>query len=110
MFFLLLVFVCHIVRYFYFVELFLFFFVFCCFFFFFFFSSRRRHTRSLCDWSSDVCSSDLIVAAVMTDIPFSYISLAKTWMASAMMKTDGFLHLLGSMPSDPIPRVTTARM
>src|SRR5262252_10301730 len=25
----------------------------------FFFSSRRRHTSSLCDWSSDVCSSDL---------------------------------------------------
>src|SRR5437588_386695 len=25
----------------------------------FFFSSRRRHTRSLCDWSSNVCSSDL---------------------------------------------------
>src|SRR5260221_2611714 len=25
----------------------------------FLFSSRRRHTRSLCDWSSDVCSSDL---------------------------------------------------
>src|SRR5260221_9366708 len=31
------------------------------FFFFFFFSSRRRHTRSLCDWSSDVCSSDLMI-------------------------------------------------
>src|SRR5438034_5544216 len=29
--------------------------------FFFFFSSRRRHTRSLCDWSSDVCSSDLLL-------------------------------------------------
>src|SRR5690349_23656325 len=27
---------------------------------FFFFSSRRRHTRSLRDWSSDVCSSDLV--------------------------------------------------
>src|SRR5688572_32423835 len=27
--------------------------------FFFFFSSRRRHTRFDCDWSSDVCSSDL---------------------------------------------------
>src|SRR5438034_1360146 len=26
----------------------------------FFFSSRRLHTRSLCDWSSDVCSSDLV--------------------------------------------------
>src|SRR2546427_7600466 len=32
-----------------------------CFFLciFFFFSSRRRHTRFDCDWSSDVCSSDL---------------------------------------------------
>src|SRR5436190_19598722 len=29
----------------------------------FFFSSRRRHTRSLCDWSSDVCSSDLSPAS-----------------------------------------------
>src|SRR5260370_6407881 len=29
-------------------------------YFFFFFSSRRRHTRFKCDWSSDVCSSDLI--------------------------------------------------
>src|SRR2546430_7754128 len=28
-------------------------------YFFFFFSSRRRHTRFDCDWSSDVCSSDL---------------------------------------------------
>src|SRR2546430_8642578 len=28
----------------------------CCFFF----SSRRRHTRFDCDWSSDVCSSDLV--------------------------------------------------
>src|SRR2546430_10176894 len=30
--------------------------------FFFFFSSRRRHTRFDCDWSSDVCSSDLFPA------------------------------------------------
>src|SRR5437016_6537999 len=29
--------------------------------FFFFFSSRRRHTRLVSDWSSDVCSSDLLV-------------------------------------------------
>src|SRR5713101_9549698 len=27
---------------------------------FFFFSSRIRHTRLTCDWSSDVCSSDLV--------------------------------------------------
>ena len=40
------------------VVLFCFFlFVFC---FCFFFSSRRRHTRCSRDWSSDVCSSDLI--------------------------------------------------
>src|SRR5690348_3618598 len=32
----------------------------CCFGIFFFFSSRRRHTRWTGDWSSDVCSSDLI--------------------------------------------------
>src|SRR5256884_1479897 len=30
---------------------------------FFFFSSRRRHTRCSRDWSSDVCSSDLLVDA-----------------------------------------------
>src|SRR5256886_7051386 len=40
------------------------------FVFVFFFSSRRRHTRFDCDWSSDVCSSDLMLGAVSatTDI------------------------------------------
>src|SRR5689334_25346985 len=33
-------------------------------FFFFFFSSRRRHTRWNCDWSSDVCSSDLDASGI----------------------------------------------
>src|SRR6267378_6476399 len=36
----------------------------------FFFSSRRRHTRSLRDWSSDVCSSDL----------YKSTDGGKTWM------------------------------
>src|SRR5436190_6172401 len=39
---------------------------------FFFFSSRRRHTSSLCDWSSDVCSSDLgemRIASRREDVP-----------------------------------------
>src|SRR3712207_1048803 len=35
----------------------------------FFFSSRRRHTRYWRDWSSDVCSSDLIAGAEVFD-PF----------------------------------------
>src|SRR5260221_9202558 len=49
-------------------------------FFFFFFSSRRRHTRSLCDWSSDVCSSDLqycnarnLPNFVAPDLPSDYL-------------------------------------
>src|SRR5471030_2351511 len=41
----------------------MFFYMFC-----FFFSSRRRHTRCLSDWSSDVCSSDL-VAEMALDFP-----------------------------------------
>src|SRR5438034_7572018 len=46
---------------------FYFFCVFIIFVFFFFFSSRRRHTRSLCDWSSDVCSSDLYDTVLLFD-------------------------------------------
>src|SRR2546422_7651297 len=34
--------------------------------YFFFFSSRRRHTRCSRDWSSDVCSSDLFQACLLT--------------------------------------------
>src|SRR2546430_5597036 len=33
----------------------------------FFFSSRRRHTRFDCDWSSDVCSSDLLRNTLLDD-------------------------------------------
>src|SRR5205085_4917110 len=33
----------------------------------FFFSSRRRHTRFDCDWSSDVCSSDLDLGLGLVD-------------------------------------------
>src|SRR5262249_58442950 len=35
----------------------------------FVFSSRRRHTRLVSDWSSDVCSSDLNLAAVRLSRP-----------------------------------------
>src|SRR5690242_744093 len=35
----------------------------------FFFSSRRRHTTLTCDWSSDVCSSDLVSAGRRTKRP-----------------------------------------
>src|SRR5476649_2972985 len=38
----------------------------------FFFSSRRRYTRSLCDWSSDVCSSDLNEKISIKNLDFYY--------------------------------------
>src|SRR5256886_10225087 len=53
----------------------------------FFFSSRRRHTRFDCDWSSDVCSSDLDICTDFNDAvtksdqlwPRYEARLAKTW-------------------------------
>src|SRR5437867_10997506 len=43
---------------------------------FFFFSSRRRHTRSYGDWSSDVCSSDLVIFRA-SDLPRKRLSSAR---------------------------------
>src|SRR5260370_32561121 len=37
-----------------------------------FFSSRRRHTRFKCDWSSDVCSSDLMIRRPPRSTLFPY--------------------------------------
>src|SRR5947207_9949288 len=64
----------------------------CTIFFFFFFSSRRRHTRSLCDWSSDVCSSDLKPAVRVGLVgkyvksPDAYISIVEA------LRHAGLLH------------------
>src|SRR2546429_6485950 len=46
---------------------------------FFFFSSRRRHTRCSRDWSSDVCSSDLLAldARVLSEVLRRGVSLGK---------------------------------
>src|SRR2546430_15055630 len=59
----------------------------------FFFSSRRRHTRFDCDWSSDVCSSDLLGGALSDRIGpartmwigwLSYVALAAgMWLAAS---------------------------
>ena len=39
----------------------------------FFFSSRRRHTKYIGDWSSDVCSSDLVGASVVDVVGASVV-------------------------------------
>src|SRR6266481_2322113 len=44
------------------------------FFFFFFFSSRRRHTRWNCDWSSDVCSSDVALGIYVGHVSVGEVS------------------------------------
>src|SRR5438309_9658437 len=44
----------------------------------FFFSSRRRHTRWNCDWSSDVCSSDLALITRETLEDFGLVGWPKT--------------------------------
>src|SRR5690606_39828242 len=38
-----------------------------------FFSSRRRHTRFSRDWSSDVCSSDLLIRTIWSGYPYIII-------------------------------------
>src|SRR5256886_8487765 len=58
------------------------------FHFFFFFSSRRRHTRFDCDWSSDVCSSDLSA----TGSPPG----AATALAPAPDRTSAFVYQLAA--------------
>src|SRR6266480_1696431 len=52
------------------------------FLFFFFFSSRRRHTRLTCDWSSDVCSSDLDVDAAKVTVLNVAVRVREPMLAS----------------------------
>src|SRR2546428_7216559 len=58
----------------------------------FFFSSRRRHTRSDRDWSSDVCSSDLVTNSLSQD-PASAIQLAHP-----MVKDSAEVQNLSTLP------------
>src|SRR5699024_12057443 len=55
----------------------------------FFFSSRRRHTRSKRDWSSDVCSSDLVHQIRHTSHPsviFNNLTNNTRWKCSAQLR------------------------
>src|SRR5437762_12910440 len=59
---------------------------------FFFFSSRRRHTRYIGDWSSDVCSSDLVQAefeGVLDRL------MGRRTAATGAGRTDTGVHALG---------------
>src|SRR6266853_500822 len=67
-------------------------------FFFFFFSSRRRHTRFDCDWSSDVCSSDLIPGANLGDPNSSGMACANVPGAAGGGNAGCLVGYSGSLP------------
>src|SRR5688572_32812110 len=55
----------------------------------FFFSSRRRHTRFDCDWSSDVCSSDLHMERCPSAVTRSRICCASTaWAPTSWSRSE----------------------
>src|SRR5580698_1366502 len=54
----------------------------------FFFSSRRRHTRLTCDWSSDVCSSDL-AEALRIDSPTHDVERVRPGVLTAHLNGGG---------------------
>src|SRR5207245_8243590 len=64
---------------------------------FFFFSSRRRHTRCYRDWSSDVCSSDLIsheqVAEIKSAFQFPAAAVLHEFAQKFLLRLDGALDL-----------------
>src|SRR2546430_11294816 len=71
---------------------------------FFFFSSRRRHTRFDCDWSSDVCSSDLVfgistVRDLLDHAPRRYESAAEQVSIAKLGLTEGEVAIEGRIVS-----------
>src|SRR6266568_8887819 len=74
-------------------------------FVFFFFSSRRRHTRWNCDWSSDVCSSDLVETVLDAQMSVAY---ALAWIiVRAKLTLDEFTP---EALRDPTARALMARI
>src|SRR2546427_10370240 len=70
-------------------------------FFFFFFSSRRRHTRFDCDWSSDVCSSDL------KEKDGTEIDFHRTYGDWHRALTDAGFVVTDILEPEPLPRENT---
>src|SRR5579862_4905713 len=66
---------------------------------FFFFSSRRRHTRWNCDWSSDVCSSDLSESFHSSGIEF-FESAKKIGLEGIMAKKSDSLYRPGERTNE----------
>src|SRR5207248_4952962 len=59
-----------------------------------FISGRRRHTRSYGDWSSDVCSSDLICTMIAA------VAAEGESAARETQRILGYLHATGASPAE----------
>src|SRR3712207_1984343 len=72
-----------------------------------FFSSRRRHTRYWRDWSSDVCSSDLVVELQEREVRLSHEKVLVVAVISAQRKAPGAAwEIIAEVPSDIAKRHT----
>src|SRR5690554_7484549 len=67
--------------------------------FYFFFSSRRRHTRCGRDWSSDVCSSDLLTGPRMANSEFEPVK----WHVKTLLKDLDMANTLSASMQSAIP-------
>src|SRR2546422_5933841 len=77
--------------------------------FFFFFSSRRRHTRCSRDWSSDVCSSDL-VALVREYWAYHHWANRKLFEVTATLGEEAAGRPVGTQFSEPTLRAMLAHI
>src|SRR5256886_1744482 len=74
----------------------------------FFFSSRRRHTRFDCDWSSDVCSSDLEIVGLLG--PNGAGKTTTFYMMTGLVRPDGGRIALDGRDLTDDPMYRRARM
>src|SRR3546814_17711092 len=109
---------CSLVLYFCFNFMLLFsFYCFFCFFFFFFFKQKTAYEMRISDWSSDVCSSDLLLSGLIVTLPLApwvtaatvsapppgLLSLPRTSMTSALSSVPVAVSFCASGDAPPAP-------
>src|SRR5207237_6704135 len=73
---------------------------------YFFFSSRRRHTRFKCDWSSDVCSSDLAYAYQNGANRIAFIGAGESALPALMDDQSRHLFAIVALSPGPLGTLT----
>src|SRR3712207_7912701 len=78
-----------------------------CIVFFFFFSSRRRHTRYWRDWSSDVCSSDLVL---VPRVMGGTVGVHPLWVLFATLAATALYGVIGAVFAVPSVAIVAATL